>query len=99
MPEVPERLVPVPGSAISRIRFAGIDFAREGSVSARYDIIDEDDAHVDTFRIPMKTAPGVSYDEMVSRCHRQMCDMLRQWLYWMDQSATRTEERMAKAKR
>lgn len=99
MPEVPERLVPFAGRGNSRIRFAGLDVERGGPVSARYDIIDQDDAHVGTFRVPIETAPGASYDEMVARCHRQMCDMLRQWLYWMDQSATRTEERVAKAKR
>ena len=82
MAEVPDHLVPMDGLSNASIRYAGFDAAHDsGDAAHRFDIFDEDDGYVGTFKI--ETEPNVhnSIDQMVREAHQKMTNVLRQLLW------------------
>jgi len=96
MSDVPDRLVPRDGLTNSYIKFVGLDAAGDaGAAVVRFDMHNENGTHIGTFRVVAGPTKNGSIDQMVSRAHRQMCDVLRQWLYMTDKMAQAYEKREA----
>lgn len=85
MAEVADHLVPVDGLTNSSIRYAGLDTIKDqGGATHHFDIHDEDDDYVGTFKIETPANSSGSIDAMVLDAHRQMVNVLRQWLHAAD---------------
>lgn len=97
MAEIADDLVPTDGLTNSYIRFAGLDAVPAGGAAIlRFDIHDEDKRLVGTFSFPVSAQPDGTVDSMMAEGHRQMRNVLRQWLYGMDLSYRAYEERKAR---
>lgn len=93
MAEVSEHLVPRDGLSRASIRYAGFDAAHDrGDAIHRFDIFDEHDDYVGTFKI--ETEPNVrnSIDQMVSEAHQKMTIVLRQLLWLNDANSPRRDK-------
>ena len=85
MAEVRDDLVPTDGLTNSFVRFAGLDTVKgSGAATLRFDIHDEDGDYLGTFPITVCVQTEGSIDSMVAEGHRQMKNVLRQWLHGMD---------------
>ncbi|MEG3145875.1 hypothetical protein U1839_14535 [Sphingomonas sp. RT2P30] len=85
MPEVPEHLVPTDGLTNSFIRFGGLDTTPDsGFANMRFDIYDEQGGYLATFNIPIAPNERGSVDMMIADAHREMTNVLRQWIYEVD---------------
>lgn len=93
MAEVPDHLVPMDGLSNASIRYAGFDAAHDGGEAThRFEIFDENDEYVGTFKI--ETEPNVhnSIDQMVREAHQQMTTILRQ-LLWLTNAISRNRDK------
>lgn len=86
MPEVPEHLVPTDGLTNSTIRFAGYDpHDNDAGATVRFDILDENGDYIGTINIETYPTNEGTIDAMVVRAYRRLTDMVRGWLYHVDQ--------------
>lgn len=85
MAEVPDHLVPTDGLTRSAIRFVGIEFDRETlAPTVRFEIVYGDGMRAGTFNIQPDSKRGDSMEAMVAEAHRDLRNILRQWLYETD---------------
>lgn len=85
MAEVPDHLVPGDGLTSSAIRFDAMEVAhnRRGAVF-KFGIYGEDKNWIANFDVFVETPPNGGVQQMIAGAHRQMSDVLRQWLYMTD---------------
>ncbi|AKM09310.1 hypothetical protein [Croceicoccus naphthovorans] len=85
MAEVPDHLVPSDGFTNSTVRYAGFDaIPGESGASHRFEFVDGDGRVIGTYRIETKPTSDGTIDAMVAGAHRQMTNVLRQWLFVTD---------------
>jgi hypothetical protein len=100
MAEIPDYLVPTDGLTNSYIRFGGLDvnYDNGGGADVRFGIYNEDGQFLANFVIPvLPTERDGSVDALIAGAHRQMCDVLRQWLYMTDRIRQAYEKSAAPA--
>lgn len=95
MAEVRDELVPMNGLTDAVIRFAGMDHQPRGAIF-RFDFVSHGGDTIGTFRIPVGPQSDERIDSMVIEAHRQMRDVLRDWLYNVDRSCVGLETRAAR---
>ena len=85
MAEVPDHLVPQDGLTNSAIRFDALDILHgEHKTRFSFGIYDEHQVRIADFPIEVSAGTdGVA--AMIAEAHRRMTDVLRHWLYWMDE--------------
>ena len=97
MAEVPDHLVPTDGLTNSVIRYAGLDtFEGGGGAIHRFNIYDENREYVSTFEIETQPTGKGSADAMIERAHKQMVDVLRQWLHTTEKMRQEYEKSAAR---
>jgi hypothetical protein len=86
MAEVQNHLVPTDGLTNSLIRFDSFEVVHgAGGANVKFGIYDEDAHWLADFVIFVSTDEGSgSVAGVIARAHRQMTDVLRQWLYMTD---------------
>jgi len=85
MAEIDDHLVPTEGLTNSFVEFIGLEKTTgESDVRLKFGFFDEDHDHVGSFWVDVAPQPEGTLDAMVAEGHRRMVDVLRQWLYEMD---------------
>lgn len=88
MAEVPDYVAPSDGLTNARIQFVGIDYPPGGKVTVRFELTDASGRHAGTFPVTPDVRVGDSIEMVVAAGHREMRDILREWLYRVDVYAT-----------
>jgi hypothetical protein len=83
--DVPDHLVPTDGLTNSYIRFDGLVVLHDQGAGARlfFGIYDESHNKLADFPIEVRNA-GKGVQDVIAEGHRQMTDILRQWLHTTD---------------
>lgn len=98
MAQVPDHLVPQDGLTNSLIKFTKLEAPQKGSgATIFFTMYDEDHIEVGemSFFVPAKPKKGQkgTIDDLIARGHREMADVLRQWLYMIDVMRTAYESK------
>ncbi len=94
MAEIDDELVPMDGLTNTAIRFAGFDtMPSTGAALVRFEMLDEDGDRFATFSIEVDARAEGTTDALIAEGHRQMRDVLRQWLYRVDRAYRRYSAR------
>jgi hypothetical protein len=84
MADVPDHLVPEDGLTDSFIRFDALHILHgQQAVEVTFGIYDEDQHLLGNFEIVVANEGGGT-NALIAAAHRQMTDVLRQWLYTTD---------------
>lgn len=86
MAEVPDHLVPRDGLTNSAIKFDGFEILHGlGTVRITFGIYEDNDRRIShyVFDLPLGGHSGGA-NGLIAEAHRQMSDVLRQWLYRTD---------------
>lgn len=98
MVDVPENLAPQDGLTNAKIKFVSLFVEGNGAV-IHFEMTDDEGSAVGEFPIEVHPSrvPGVpqTADSLISSAHRDMIDVLRQWIYMLDVSAKVYESRSA----
>lgn len=85
MTEVPDHLAPRDGLTNSTIRFEGMySHPNSGHATMSFRMRDENGDDVGVYNIVIPPNDDGSVDQMIALAHRQMIDVLRQWVYELD---------------
>lgn len=92
MTEIADRLVPQDGLTDAQIKFSRFEVLGSGAL-IYFAITDEDGKYVGEFPIEVHPSGAGTIDELVATAHRNMVDVLRQWIYVADLTAQEYEKR------
>jgi len=100
MADVPDHLVPQDGLTNSFVRFDGLDMNYNvGMTDVRFGIYNEGGHRIADFVIPVPDGESASASGVIAAAHRDMTDVLRQWLYMIDTNRRVYERQEALSRR
>lgn len=84
MVDVPDYLAPSDGLTNANIEFVGLDYLPGSKPTVRFALTDANGHHGGTLLVTPDVRPGESMEGVVAAGHRELRDILRQWLYRID---------------